>query len=180
MQKLFLVFLLFLLITPTQVHATTKLAVPSATFSSNSSGEVDYRAKSLRLFLSKYDSPLTDSAETFIGQADKNKIDWKLLAAISGVESTFGKQIPYETHNAWGWGIYGDNRIYFKSFDEGIAIISQALKEKYIDRMGSDNVYTIGRMYAASPTWGVRVEQFMNMIQEAHEASSTAKLTITL
>lgn len=171
-----LLFLLF----PQTTYASTKLAAASATIASVTITEEDNRAKTLEVFLQKYNSPMINSAPAFIEEADKNNIDWRLLAAIAGVESTFGKRIPQGTNNAWGWGIYGNNRIYFESFDDGIATISKALREKYINRIGSDNVYAIGRVYAASPTWAMKVEKFMNMIQSTHEASTSSKLTINL
>jgi hypothetical protein len=125
----------------------------------------DARVKVLRKFLEKYNSPLSPYAKTFVESADKNSLDWKFVAAISGLESTFGQQIPYGTYNAWGWGVYGDNRIYFTSWEDGIQTVSQGLKERYIDAWGARDTYEIGSMYASSPTWAVRVEYFMSAIE---------------
>lgn len=126
----------------------------------------DGRIRILREFLEKYDSPLTPFAGTFVEIADKYSLDWKMVAAISGVESTFGHQIPYESFNGWGWGIYGDNMIRFSSWKEGIETVSHGLRTNYIDKWGAKDVYEIGRFYAASPTWAQRVEYFMNKIEE--------------
>ncbi len=126
----------------------------------------DYRVKILEKYLQKHNSPLAGNAGDFVFYADKYNLDWKFVAAISGLESTFGQQIPYNSYNAWGWGIYGDNMIRFNSWEEGIKTISQGLRERYIDRWGARNVYEIGSLYAASPTWAVRVDRFMNNIQE--------------
>lgn len=142
--------------------------------------DVDNRAKILKKFLQFYNSPLADNAETFIKQADANNLDWKLVASISGVESTFGKQIPNNSYNAWGWGIYGDNVIYFTSFDEAIETISKGLKDNYIDKWGAQDVYQIGRYYAASPTWAQRVDYFMNKVDEFAVKNPTDNLSISL
>jgi hypothetical protein len=75
----------------------------------------DSRVRILKAYLEQYNSPLVTHAQDFVEIADKYNLDWKLVAAISGVESTFGQQIPYESFNGWGWGIYGDNMIRFKS-----------------------------------------------------------------
>jgi len=139
----------------------------------------DSRIRILREFLEKYNSPLVPFAGTFIEAADKYNLDWKLVAAISGVESTFGREIPTDSYNGWGWGIYGDNVIRFSSWNEGIETISEGLRDKYIDKWGAQDVYSIGRLYAASPTWAQRVEYFMNLIEQ-YQKSKLADLPISL
>ena len=89
----------------------------------------------------------------FIKTADEYNLDWKLVAAISGVESTFGKEIPNDSYNAWGWGVYGDNVIRFKSWTDGIETVSQGLRQRYMDQWGGKDIYQIGAMYASSPAW---------------------------
>ena len=126
----------------------------------------DYRVKILKTYLEEHNSPLAQDADSFVKYADKYNLDWKFVAAISGLESTFGQQIPNNSYNAWGWGIYGDNIIRFKSWDEGIQTISQGLRERYMDKWGAQDIYQIGRLYASSPTWAQRVNNFMNNIQD--------------
>ena len=126
----------------------------------------DTRVKVLTSYLKQYDSPLVPYAADFVATADKYNLDWRLVAAISGVESTFGKQIPYNSYNAWGWGVYGDNVINFKSWDDGIEIVSQGLREKYIDQWGGQDIYQIGAVYASSPAWAGHVELYLNKIAE--------------
>lgn len=142
--------------------------------------EYDNRAKILKKYLERYNSPIVKDAETFVKEADKNKIDWRLATAIAGVESTFGRQIPLNSYNAWGWGIYGNNCIYFKSFEEGIVTISEGLKENYIDKLGGEDVYEIGRIYAASPTWAQRVMFFMNQIEDFRNDNPIETLSLSL
>lgn len=121
----------------------------------------DYRVINLRNFLEKYNSPLAIYAEDFVKYADKNNIDYRLVPAISGVESTFGKKIPYDSYNAYGWA-NGDYK--FESWSDSIAIVSSVLKEKYIDK-GAVTVQQISRIYAPpSTTWGGNVSFFMSKI----------------
>lgn len=128
--------------------------------------DVDYKkVTTIYNFLDKYDSPLKIYSREFVEQAEANDLDYRLVVAISGVESTFGKQIPTNSYNAWGWGIYGDNMIRFGSYPEAISTISKSLRERYIDDWGAKNVYQIGRLYAASPTWAQRVDYFMGRIE---------------
>ncbi len=123
---------------------------------------VDPRALVLKDYLAKYNSPLQDNAQDFVDAADLYGIDWKLVPAISGVESTFGKVTPGGC-NAWGWGIYGDNRFYFPSCKNAIYTISKGLKEDYISR-GLLTPYQLNTRYASSPTWGTHVAYFLNDI----------------
>jgi hypothetical protein len=128
--------------------------------------KADYRVDVLRKYLMQYDSPLVDNAGDFVRYADEYNIDWRFVAAISGVESTFGQQIPNNTYNGWGYGIYGDNVRYFNSWEDGIKTVSKDLREKYMNQWGASNVWEIGRIYAASPTWAQRVDYFMNRISD--------------
>lgn len=122
------------------------------------------RAWILQAFLAKYHSPLQYQAQDLVASADKYSLDWRMVAAIAGVESTFGKFIP-GGYNAWGWGVYGDQAIYFKSWKEGIYTVSEGLKKNYLDR-GLTNPYTINKAYAESPFWGGKVIYFLNKIKE--------------
>jgi len=139
--------------------------------------QLDNRLEKLTAFLEKYDSPLVPYAETFVFMADKYQIDWKLLPAITGVESTFGKQIPFNSYNAYGWN---NGNYRFQSWEDSIEIVSKALKEKYYNR-GLDNPYKIGRVYAPpSPFWGNRVNNFMKMIEPISINSPLSALTLTI
>ncbi len=140
------------------------------------SRELDSRAVVLKDYLAQYDSPLQNNAQDFIEAADKYGIDWKLVPAISGVESTFGRQIP-GGYNGWGWGVYGDQAIYFNSWKEAIFTISEGLKKGYIDQ-GLTNPYAMNTKYAASPTWGTKVDYFLNDIDKFTKNNQTKSLTV--
>src|SRR5579862_9895471 len=83
----------------------------------------DNRAEILRAYLTQNNSPLADHADTFIKQADANNLDWRMVVAISGVESGFGQAIPPYSYNAWGFGVYGSNVRRFTSWDDGITVV---------------------------------------------------------
>lgn len=121
----------------------------------------DYRVENLRDFFEKYNSPLVDYAENFVACADQNNIDYRLVPAITGVESTFGKHIPEGSYNAYGWA---NGEYTFESWEDSIAHVSEILKTKYIDK-GAESVYEIARIYAPpSTTWGKNVAYFMTKI----------------
>lgn len=171
MDKMFIFSLLFaflpLITQPANAQPETKLAYASARFTVETAQQPDTRHLILKNYLQKYNSPLAEKSEYIVEQADIYDIDYRLLVAISGVESTYAKAYPPSSHNAWGWG--GSNLIHFSSWEEAIETITRSLRVKYIDRMGSDDVYRIGAIYAASPTWGSRVEANMLSIEESKD-----------
>ncbi len=174
--------LLALLPIPSKVYATNtrEFATSAVLRKAVVPVEADTRIRILRDYLAQYNSPLVSSSQTFIKAADKYNIDWRLVASISGVESTFAQQLPYNSYNAWGWGIYGDNMIYFNSYDEAIETISKSLREKYMDKWGAQDVYQIGRFYAASEMWPGRVAYFMNKINDFAISNPSYSLSISL
>lgn len=175
--------ILFFLLSTQSTFAASESAqkTPSAKLVSlGSETRTDNRAKVLAEFLTQYDSPLAVNASDFVASADKHNLDWRFVAAISGVESTFGKQIPYNSYNAWGWGIYGDNMITFPSYAVAIETISEALRTRYMNKWGATDVYQIGKFYAASPTWAKRVVYFMEKMKAYELQSPENSLSITL
>lgn len=128
------------------------------------SKSMDNRAKILQAYLSKHNSPMQYQSQDFIDAADQYDLDWKLVAAIAGTESTFGKHIP-GGYNAWGWGIYGTQAIYFDSWRDGIFTVSEGLRKNYLNK-GLNDPYAMNRVYAASPTWGAHVSFFLAEMEE--------------
>ena len=162
-------------------HTEEKKAGSSAAFI-NSYTELrdDSRPRVLKGFLEKYNSPLANYAPVLVKEADENKLDWRLVAAILGVESTFANEMPLNSYNAWGWGIYGDNMYYFQSYPDAIRVISKSLREDYINKWGAEDIYQMGRIYAASPTWAQRVNYFVRKIDNYKLENPGDTLSLTL
>ena len=101
---------------------------------------MDERVPLLRGYLQAKDSPLASKAAEMIVTADKYHFDWRLLPAIAGKESSFGKKIPWDkeeqksSYNAWGWGIYGDQILSFSSWEEGIEKVGAGLRDGYFNK----------------------------------------------
>ena len=132
--------------------------------------EDDIRVQKLEVYLSQLSSPLVDNSEDFVRYADTYGLEenWSIIAAIAGVESTFGKRVPSDSYNAWGWGIPTGKQsgIGFNNWENGIATVTKGVKENYIDR-GSETLPEIGRIYAPpSNTWANNVAFFMNKIEQ--------------
>lgn len=92
-----------------------------------SSVKVDREVK-LKKLLQRYHAPLSNQTETFIKVADKYGLDWRLLPAISGMESTFGQFLIEESYNPFGWG---GGYIYFDSFEEAIETVGRELAKRF-------------------------------------------------
>ncbi|MEK7516927.1 MAG: hypothetical protein AAB583_00075 [Patescibacteria group bacterium] len=183
MKKLFITIsiIFFLLTNASKTYASENSSRSSAALLKPSpTNHSDNRAEILGEFLKQYNSPLTAYADDFVKYADKYNLDWKLVASISGVESTFGKYIPYNSYNGWGWGIYGNNVIYFSAWEEGIEAVSKGLRENYLNKWKAANVYEIGRIYAASPRWAGNVIYFMEKITELQYQNQIENLSISL
>jgi hypothetical protein len=183
MKKLITIFTLIFIafISQGEAHAFEQASGSSARLSSSVViKEQDNRAEILRGFLEQYNSPMAGEAENFVKYADQYDLDWRLVASIAGLESGFGKHIPYNSYNAWGWGVYGDNVIRFESWEEGIETLSHGLRTRYLKDNPQSDPYVIGPTYAASPTWAVRVSYFMNRMEEYRLRNAKSTLTLAL
>lgn len=125
------------------------------------------RVEVLRKFLEKYNSPLVGEAETFVRVADNFELDYRLLPAISCMESTCGKFLVPGTYNAWGWGIYGSNVIRFSSWEEAIEKVGEGIFKGYVKK-GLDTPEKMSPVYTPpNPIkWGNGVRFFMNQMDE--------------
>ena len=128
--------------------------------------EID-RVDILRNFLSKYNSPLVDSAEAFVQAADFYNLDYRLLPAISCMESTCGKYLIPDSHNPFGWGVYGNQYIAFESYDHAIHEVGEGLYEGYFSK-GADTLIEIAPIYTPpnSTNWYRGVSWFESQIEE--------------
>lgn len=148
-------------ISTAEVSADINVAESSAQLVVRTKAESDYREEILRNYLEGHNSPLSEHSSVFISLADKYRLDWRLVPAITGVESTFGKRIPIDSYNAYGWA---NGSYSFESWDESIEVVSKALRNNYIDR-GAVSINDIARIYAPpSETWARNVKFFMNKI----------------
>jgi len=152
----------FILLTPHFVWADEDVVTSSANTTKKPENKLtDLRIKILSDFLSEYNSPLVSYADDFMYYADEYDLDYRLVPAITGVESTFGKRIPYNSYNAYGWA---GGKYYFLNWEESIMLVSKTLREKYYDK-GAENIDAIAARYAPpSNSWSWKVKYFMNKI----------------
>ena len=117
------------------------------------------KIRKVEKYLNGRNSPLAKYAEEFVEAADHYNIDYRLVAAISIIESGGGKH-NFRPHNAWGWG-----RRSFNSWEEGIWEVSRGLSVYY--SRGMDTPSKIAPRYCPpnAEKWASNVTYVMNLIE---------------
>lgn len=83
------------------------------------------KADAIDAYFAKYDMPLAGTGLKMVEEAEKNDLDWRLLAAIAVRESTGGKHDCVKVdNNPFGWG---SCKVGFKSVEEAIETIARNL-----------------------------------------------------
>lgn len=91
----------------------------------------DSRVEMVRQFFARYGSPLEPYAKDVVEAADEYGLDFRLIPAIAMQESTLCKKIPKDSHNCWGFGIYGGKVTRFDDYPEAIHTVTKTLAVKY-------------------------------------------------
>lgn len=128
-------------------------------------GTTDARVHIISNYLKKYSSPLLPEAQTLVDISDKYSLDYRLLVAIARQESNLCKKIPPDSHNCWGFGIYGNKVTRFDNYPQAIETVARTLKRNYID-MGLETPLEIMAKYTPPSLeiggpWAKSVNQFM-------------------
>lgn len=146
-----------------KVFASLPSSLPSV---SGNVGTADARAELVKQYLASYDSPLTPYAEHLVKAADEYGLDYRLTTAIAQQESNLCKKVPAGTHNCWGWGIHSQGTLGFDSYDQGIDVVSQGIKENYLDK-GYTTPEEIMSKYTpqSNGSWAFGVNLFMSQLQ---------------
>lgn len=136
----------------------------------------DDRVTKMRLVLERYHSPMAGLETELIQAAESRGLDWTLMAAIAGTESSFGKRMPYACLNPYGWGIYGDHKLCFASFVEAANAVATGLSTRY----NTTSLETIARTYNQVSTegWIRHTRFFMNKIKSTEIPVHELPLTL--
>jgi hypothetical protein len=132
----------------------------------------DNRIKTLQSFFNRYSSPLSSNAIDFIEASDLYDIDYRLLPAIAGVESTFGKFTPScAFYNSFGWSSPNSscNFYPFQSYKESIYTVARGISRDraYIKWQTSKEISLLAKVYCPVSTdkWVSDVIYFMDKIK---------------
>lgn len=164
-----------------QFSDNVPLAIDSIT---TTSVKGDKRVVALYIFLEKYKSPMASPAvaKAFIDGADKNGFgdQWTLLPAISGIESAFGKLIPYHgstlSYNGWGWsgGSKYGRYTYFESWEDAATKISAGVAKGYGAKLSPEKMMATYCPPCALPEnkgrWAKTVNRYIQEMNEIYES----------
>ncbi len=118
------------------------------------------RAKKIswvRAFFRAHNAPLEKYADEFVYASEYYNIDYRLLPAISIVESSGGKKL-FRPYNPFGWG-----KKSYPSFKHAIWDVSRGMSVYYY-KLGRKTPELIGEIYnPVTPTeWARKVRYLMN------------------
>lgn len=127
---------------------------------------MDVRVALVQEFLAQYSSPLEPFAKDIIAAADLYGIDFRLLPAIAMQESNLCKKAPDDSHNCWGFGIYGKKQKTFDNYPQAIAAVTKTLAQQYVAN-GLETPMEIMSKYTPSNdgAWARSVTHFMDRLQ---------------
>lgn len=119
----------------------------------------------LKKYLQYRQSSLATHSDLILEASDQYNLDWRLLTAIAGQESTFCRTIPNDSYNCWGWAVTENFTKKFSSFDEAINRVARGLKEDYLNQ-GLETPEEIMTKYTPKSlenggSWAKGVEYFM-------------------
>jgi hypothetical protein len=120
-----------------------------------SSCDADTRCRILQKFFRNYQSPLQRFSLSFIKAADQNGLDWRLLPAISMVESSGGKY--FQRNNVFGWN---SGRTRFQSIEAGIRYVASRFAQSPI-YAGRGTMGILQRYNPAPKDYPPKVTHFM-------------------
>jgi hypothetical protein len=127
------------------------------------------RAEAIDKFFAARNAPLEGYGMKFVEEAEKNNIDWRLLAAISVIESNGGKEACKKADNSVLG--YGSCKMDFKSIDESIEIVSMKISGNssnyYHDQMTTPQI--LRKYNSVIPTYVQKVTKVMKLIDSSEE-----------
>lgn len=126
----------------------------------------DARSRLVDKFLAHYRSTMSGLGSAMVASADKYQLPYGLVPAIAMCEGNLGKRTPEGSFNTWGYGIYGDKVLKFKSWQDGIETVSRGLRKNFLDK-GLTTPEQIMTKYTPSSngSWAECVQQFLNELR---------------
>jgi hypothetical protein len=116
------------------------------------------KVENVRKYLAGRQAPLAEYAEEFVKAADHYNIDYRIVAAISVIESGGGKH-TFKPHNAWGWG-----RKSFETWTEGIWTVSAGISKYYSRGLTTPRLIATYYCPPNAVKWAQNVTFVMNQI----------------
>lgn len=140
------------------------------------------KADAINAYFKKYDMPLYGMGMKMVLEAEKNELDWRLLAAIAVRESTGGKfACKTAGFNSFGWA---SCRIGFSSNEEAIETVAFHLggnhpkTEKYYDNKTTMQILRAYNPPSIMPRYAEQVISIMNAIGKSELISENSPLAM--
>jgi len=116
------------------------------------------QVENIREYLAGRNAPLAEYAEVFVEAADHYNIDYRIIAAISVIESGGGKH-TFRPYNAWGWG-----KMTFENWEEGIWTVSAGISRYYSRGLTRPELIAPYYCPPSAQSWGNKVNYVMSEI----------------
>jgi len=125
----------------------------------------DARVSIVKDFFKKYKSDLLPYAQNIVAAADKYDLDYRLVPAIAMQESNLCHKAPPNSHNCWGYGVYGKNVLKFDNYADAINTVTKTLAIEYKGK-GLATAEQIMTKYTPSNNgaWADSVNHFMDQL----------------
>lgn len=124
--------------------------------------ELQRRASDVRSLFERYNSPMIGYEYLIVSRAYECGGDYKLLVAIAGNESGFGR-VPYKLYNPFG---YLDG-VQYSGWEESLNYLSCKISEQHLAPC-NNNVACVVESYGGSdtnkPKWISNITWFMNQL----------------
>jgi len=153
---------------PTQSVNVVFAALPNFNQNIKTSLKIDdARPEIVRQYLKKYSSPLEEHAQLIVDLSDQYGFDYRWMVAIAQQESNLCKRIPEDSHNCWGWGIYGDKVTRFDSFEEALRRIAPQFVKSFLKGDHTREPMEVMKTYTPPSTgsWANGVSTFFRHLE---------------
>ena len=116
------------------------------------------KVAAVKSFFNRHNAPLVSNSEDFVRAADMYGLDYRLLPAISMIESSGGKSL-FKPHNPFGWGRSG-----YPTFTAAIFDVARGMSNYY--KGGLHEPERIAYRYnpVTPESWGRKCRTFMNQM----------------
>lgn len=128
----------------------------------------DNRQEILRNYFTFYKSPLLENTKDFLEIADTYQLDYRLLVAIAGVESTFERNGNVSDYNPFGY-MCGNSPCQFLSFRESIVKVAKTIgtQRTYANFRQSGSILELAKIYnyVSPEDWTRKIQYFMDELK---------------
>jgi hypothetical protein len=116
------------------------------------------KVENIRKYLAGRNAPLADCAQEFVKAADHYGIDYRIVAAISVIESNGGRH-TFKAYNAWGW-----SKTSFENWTDGIWTVSAGISKYYSNGLTRPELIAPYYCPPNAVKWAQNVNYVMNQI----------------